>query len=91
MRRVPAAWDVLLAWMGRREREGGRSRDATNLFAWPAGEGALELEEGAADLVAQRGVALLVVHAVGEEAAAAGGGGGGVVVVMVMRVMHVGG
>ena len=94
MRRVPAACGRLVSMMGprgvEREEEGGGG-GVTNLFAWPAGEGALELEEGTADLVTQRGVALLVLHAVGEEAATAGGGGGGGVVVVVMRVMHVGG
>ncbi len=34
---------------------------ASYLLAWPAGEGALELEQGAADLVADGGSALLVV------------------------------
>lgn len=45
------------------------------LLAGAAHEGALELLEGAADLVAEGGVALLVNHwpATAEEAAAAGG------------------
>jgi len=59
---------------------------AGSLLAGPAGDGSLEPHEGAADLVAERGVALLVLHAVEEAAAATGGGGGGVVVMMMIHV-----
>ena len=59
--------------------------DSKYLLAWAASQGALELQEGAADLVAEGGVALLVVDhdglaAAAEETAAAGGCGGGSVV-----------
>lgn len=55
---------------------------ARGLLAVAAGDGALELEEGARDLVADAGVAPLLLHAVREEAVAARGGGGGVVCVV---------
>lgn len=49
-----------------------------NLLGGVAHDGALELLHGAGDLVANGGLALLVVDAVAatEETAAAGGGGG---------------
>ena len=60
------------------------------LLAGAAGQGALELEEGAADLVAHGGLAFLVMDgpAATEEATMARGGSGGgcgVVVVVVGR------
>ena len=54
---------------------------AGSLDAGAAGEGALEPEEGAGDLVSEGSVALLVLDAAMEETAAAGGGGSGVGVV----------
>jgi len=49
-------------------------------LAGTASQGALELHQGAADLVAEGGVALLVVDdaAAAEDVAATGAGGGGV-------------
>jgi hypothetical protein len=55
-------------------------------LAGPAGQGALHLEEGTADLVAEGGVALLVLHAAVEEAARPVVGG----LVGLVVVMHFG-
>ena len=77
MRRVPAAWYRVSAGFQGRERP-GRWR-GTHLLAGTPGQRALEPHQRAADLVADAGVALLVVHdaAAAEDVAAAGARGGG--------------
>lgn len=53
-------------------------KESSYLLTRPVHDGTLEFHHGAADLVAEGGLALLVVHlSAGEETVAAGSGGGG--------------
>lgn len=61
MRRVPAAYSRRVSCTVRSDLRERRCLGETYLLAWPARETALELEQGAADLVADGRLALVVV------------------------------
>lgn len=68
-----------------------KSECVSYLLTGPVHDGTLELHHGTADLVAEGGLALLVVHLSAREETAATGGGGGSCCVTVRHFDRLGG